>query len=143
MLDRIGPFNSTEIPIHLPKLQMVLFQTEKSGTPGLKSSTPTSQGEGTVPGSSSSSNNSTPQLRPGVAKQTVESIGREAQRRHNLLQRAEKCRSLTPYFPYAYFPLSLILISLVNVVGRMNLFCFKLFQEGRSRREFWRIKTWL
>uniref|UniRef100_A0A670KKL5 Groucho/TLE N-terminal Q-rich domain-containing protein n=1 Tax=Podarcis muralis TaxID=64176 RepID=A0A670KKL5_PODMU len=44
---------------------------EKAGTPGLKSSTPTSQGEGTAPGSSSSS---TPQLRPGVAKQTVESL---------------------------------------------------------------------
>ncbi|KAJ6655190.1 hypothetical protein lerEdw1_005668 [Lerista edwardsae] len=51
---------------------------EKAGTPGLKSSTPTSQGEGTVQGpsssSSSSSSSSTPQLRPGVAKQTVESI---------------------------------------------------------------------
>nr|XP_056701618.1 transducin-like enhancer protein 1 [Euleptes europaea] len=49
---------------------LVVDEVEKAGTPGLKSSTPTSQGEGTGPGSSSS----TPQLRPGVAKQTVESL---------------------------------------------------------------------
>ncbi|XP_063003080.1 transducin-like enhancer protein 1 isoform X2 [Elgaria multicarinata webbii] len=48
---------------------------EKAVTPGLKSSTPTSQGEGTAPGSSSSSSSNTPHFRPGVAKQTVESLG--------------------------------------------------------------------
>ncbi|XP_054836229.1 transducin-like enhancer protein 1 isoform X2 [Eublepharis macularius] len=53
-----------------PRTAKDVATVEKAGTPGLKSSTPTSQGEGTVPGSSSS----TPQLRPGVAKQTVESL---------------------------------------------------------------------
>ncbi|XP_015278811.1 PREDICTED: transducin-like enhancer protein 1 isoform X2 [Gekko japonicus] len=49
---------------------LVVDEVEKASTPGLKSSTPTSQGEGTGPSSSSS----TPQLRPGVAKQMVESL---------------------------------------------------------------------
>ncbi|XP_060640989.2 transducin-like enhancer protein 1 isoform X1 [Anolis sagrei] len=52
---------------------------EKAVTPGLKSSTPTSQGEGPAPGSSSSSsssssNSSTPHFRPGITKQSVESL---------------------------------------------------------------------
>ncbi|XP_053157822.1 transducin-like enhancer protein 1 isoform X2 [Hemicordylus capensis] len=55
-----------------PRTTKDLTTVEKAGTPGLKSSTPTSQGEGTAPGSSISS---TPQLRPGVTKQAVESLG--------------------------------------------------------------------
>ncbi|XP_060088706.1 transducin-like enhancer protein 1 isoform X2 [Heteronotia binoei] len=54
-----------------PRIAKDVAIVEKDGTPGLKSSTPTSQGEGMGAGSSSSS---TPQLRPGVAKQTVESL---------------------------------------------------------------------
>ncbi|XP_044854603.1 transducin-like enhancer protein 1 isoform X1 [Mauremys mutica] len=45
---------------------------EKAATPGLKSSTPTSQGDATVPGSSSSS--ATQQFRPGAAKPSVDSL---------------------------------------------------------------------
>ncbi|KAF7237142.1 Transducin-like enhancer protein 1 [Varanus komodoensis] len=48
-------------------------RVEKAATPGLKSSTPTSQGEGTALGSSSSSSSSA-QFRPSIAKQTVESL---------------------------------------------------------------------
>uniref|UniRef100_A0A8C5WNV3 Groucho/TLE N-terminal Q-rich domain-containing protein n=1 Tax=Laticauda laticaudata TaxID=8630 RepID=A0A8C5WNV3_LATLA len=45
-------------------------QVEKAVTPGLKSNTPNSQGEGTMPGSSGTLS----QFRPGVTKQTVESL---------------------------------------------------------------------
>ncbi|XP_030396707.1 transducin-like enhancer protein 1 isoform X2 [Gopherus evgoodei] len=45
---------------------------EKAATPGLKSSTPTSQGDATVPGSSSSS--ATQQFRSGAAKPSVDSL---------------------------------------------------------------------
>ncbi|XP_061456926.1 transducin-like enhancer protein 1 isoform X2 [Rhineura floridana] len=67
---QLSPASSGSSPGQIAKDAVVV---EKAGTPGLKSSTPTSQGEGTAAGSSSS-NSSTPQLRPGVAKQTVESL---------------------------------------------------------------------
>ncbi|XP_077188260.1 transducin-like enhancer protein 1 isoform X2 [Paroedura picta] len=54
-----------------PRIAKEVAGVEKAGTPGLKSSTPTSQGEGTGLASSASS---TLQLRPGGAKQTVESL---------------------------------------------------------------------
>uniref|UniRef100_A0A6J0TUV9 Transducin-like enhancer protein 1 isoform X1 n=1 Tax=Pogona vitticeps TaxID=103695 RepID=A0A6J0TUV9_9SAUR len=56
-----------------PRTTKEMATVEKAATPGLKSSTPTSQGEGPAAGSSSTSSN-TPQFRPGVAKQTVESL---------------------------------------------------------------------
>nr|XP_028569480.1 transducin-like enhancer protein 4 isoform X2 [Podarcis muralis] len=65
---QLSPTSCSSSP---PRITKEVVTVEKAGTPGLKSSTPTSQGEGTAPGSSSSS---TPQLRPGVAKQTVESL---------------------------------------------------------------------
>nr|XP_025042423.1 transducin-like enhancer protein 1 [Pelodiscus sinensis] len=46
------------------------WKVEKAATPGLKSSTPTSQGEAPAPGSSSS----TQQFRPGAAKPSVDSL---------------------------------------------------------------------
>ncbi|XP_044309427.1 transducin-like enhancer protein 1 isoform X3 [Varanus komodoensis] len=55
------------------KLPLQRKEVEKAATPGLKSSTPTSQGEGTALGSSSSSSSSA-QFRPSIAKQTVESL---------------------------------------------------------------------
>ncbi|XP_042335590.1 transducin-like enhancer protein 1 isoform X1 [Sceloporus undulatus] len=60
-----------------PRSTKDVITVEKAVTPGLKSNTPTSQGEGPTAGSSgsgSSSNNSTPQFRPAVAKQMVESL---------------------------------------------------------------------
>ncbi|XP_053228240.1 transducin-like enhancer protein 1 isoform X1 [Podarcis raffonei] len=65
---QLSPTSCSSSP---PRITKEVVTVEKAGTPGLKSSTPTSQGEGTAQGSSSSS---TPQLRPGVAKQTVESL---------------------------------------------------------------------
>uniref|UniRef100_A0A670XNL5 Groucho/TLE N-terminal Q-rich domain-containing protein n=1 Tax=Pseudonaja textilis TaxID=8673 RepID=A0A670XNL5_PSETE len=47
-----------------------ISQVEKAVTPGLKSNTPNSQGEGAMPGSSGTLY----QFRPGVTKQTVESL---------------------------------------------------------------------
>uniref|UniRef100_K7F6S0 Groucho/TLE N-terminal Q-rich domain-containing protein n=1 Tax=Pelodiscus sinensis TaxID=13735 RepID=K7F6S0_PELSI len=49
---------------------LVVDEVEKAATPGLKSSTPTSQGEAPAPGSSSS----TQQFRPGAAKPSVDSL---------------------------------------------------------------------
>ncbi|KAJ7308461.1 hypothetical protein JRQ81_009011 [Phrynocephalus forsythii] len=59
-----------------PRIAKDVATVEKVATPALKSSTPTSQGEGATSGSSGSggSGSNTSQFRPGVAKQTVESL---------------------------------------------------------------------
>lgn len=48
----------------------LLWQVEKAGTPSLKSSTPTSQGDAATPGSSSAQ-----QFRPAAPKAPVDPLG--------------------------------------------------------------------
>jgi len=54
----------------LPDLALCSWQVEKAGTPSLKSSTPTSQGDAAAPGASAA-----PQFRPTPAKAPLDPLG--------------------------------------------------------------------